>query len=206
MSRLDQYQEEFELFKAMCYADVREMNMIHEDASEEELTIFREEESKGIVEKIKGIIKKIWEAVKRHVNSAFDAIARKLSQNKYIQNAKYDIDAEKIIQIPDFDTDLVLKGYPNSSLDIVKLIDSIMDEADSEKEKEELDKKRLFYAAVNAMPEKLKEEYIKSYKGNEENFSNMHTFTYEAYKKYTQGNGKGLEKQAKCTFEQAKSI
>ena len=50
MSRLEQYQDEFALFESMCYADIREMNMIHEGVTEEELTIFREEESKGIIE------------------------------------------------------------------------------------------------------------------------------------------------------------
>ena len=38
MSRLEQYQDEFALFESMCYADIREMNMIHEGVTEEELT------------------------------------------------------------------------------------------------------------------------------------------------------------------------
>ena len=57
--RLEQYQEEFELFKAMCYADIKEMNMIREEASEEELAAFRESVRKDILVMQESLLDKI---------------------------------------------------------------------------------------------------------------------------------------------------
>lgn len=48
LSRLNKFQEEFKMFTDLCHADIREMNMVHEGANEEEISAFKESSMKEL--------------------------------------------------------------------------------------------------------------------------------------------------------------
>ena len=128
-SRLELYQEEFELFESMCRADIREMNMIHEDASEEEKNKNKEFTWENIKAKIIHLIETAIQFIKKTIENIKKAFIRyrgseavryyKMNKEKFIPIlSNSNIEFSRDFAIPNIDNILhAISSFNNSKID-----------------------------------------------------------------------------------------